>query len=368
MSLLDNKRLYDLAVRKQIYIEGVKAEYSKEFETSAKELSAFLVATLSRIKYKTLDGLTKAELNKLLVTVRVSQSRIYSDYTQKIVDMLYAFMQADLSVTRRIAASAHKQGFESVGTTIVLLSDTASIKYIEEVKKENSFIALFGIAAITNNDKRLWSTVVNTVIPANGNYPLTFINGFNVTAQATVENIIRKAWANKQSVADTIDELTKVYAKQGASSTLTKVVNQAEAVTATVMQHIDSLVTAGVNSKLFGEYQWHSVLDGRTTDICRYRNGKRYRYGAGPLPPAHVRCRSHTSPIVGNDDIVPEGFYGWIVRQPTVIQNDVLGGTNADRLRSGKIKPADIAKFENLKAITLGEFKGKIESIFSTKQ
>lgn len=47
-----------------------------------KRLRLELNRVLSRVKYKTLDGLTKAELNKLVLTLRESQTRIYSKYTQ----------------------------------------------------------------------------------------------------------------------------------------------------------------------------------------------------------------------------------------------------------------------------------------------
>lgn len=362
MGIVDNTRLYDLSVRKQIYIEGVKEDYSKEFESSMKELGLILTAILSRVKYKTLDGLTKAELNRLLVSVRVSQTRIYSDYTQKIIDKLYEFMQADLNVTRRVFVSAHNDSIEGAATTNVT-SDLASIRYIEEQKKGNGFLALFGLAAITGNDSRLWSTVLNTPIPANGIYPIAFINGFNIQAQATVENIIRKAYANKQDVAGTVAELTKAYE---GTSVLGKLATQSSAVTATIMQHIDAITTAGVNSQLFEKYQWHSVIDGRTTDICRFRNRKIYTYGKGPLPPAHIRCRSHIAPLVGDSDILPEGFYGWLVRQPVRIQDDVLSKASGDKLRAGKIKAEDIAKYENPKPLTLQEFKDKINSIVLT--
>ena len=101
MALSDNMRLYDIATRGQVYIEGVKVQYAREFNFVLAELRLEISRILARVKYKTLDGLTKAELNKLVVTLRESQSRIYSAYTQQILKQLKDFMRADLEMNRR---------------------------------------------------------------------------------------------------------------------------------------------------------------------------------------------------------------------------------------------------------------------------
>ena len=41
-------------------------------------------------------------------------------------------------------------------------------------------------------------------------------------------------------------------------------------------------------------YRWISVLDSRTTDVCRGRSNKVYEVGVGPIPPAHPNCRCST--------------------------------------------------------------------------
>ena len=73
MGIVDNRRLYDIATRHQIYIEGVKVQMAREFNFVLAELRLELNKLLRRVKYKTLDGLTKAELNRLVVSLRDSQ-------------------------------------------------------------------------------------------------------------------------------------------------------------------------------------------------------------------------------------------------------------------------------------------------------
>ena len=366
MALSDNMRLYDIATRSQVYIEGVKVQYAREFNFVLAELRIELNRLLNRVKYKTLDGLTKAELNKLVLSLRESQSRIYSKYTQQLIKQLKDFMAVNLEMNRRAYSLAHAEmNMEDGETTPNVPTDAQAIAYIKQQNESSNIIPLFGIASVTGNNDRLWSAVTNAPIPANGLYLLPFVKTFATSAQAGVENTIRKAWSNGWTLQETIAELTGEDAKQGTSSQLQRVGVQAGAVTATALQHVAAVAGAGAVSALFGWYVWRSVMDSKTSEICTSRNRKRYRFGQGPIPPAHIRCRSHISPIVGNDDIAAETFYTWAVRQPANVQDDILGEDVADELRNGNLKEKDLPKFESKQPITLDEFRRKINEVLS---
>lgn len=359
MGIADNRRLYDIATRHQIYIEGVKVQMAREFNFVLAELRLELNKLLRRVKYKTLDGLTKAELNRLVAALRDSQSKVYNAYTQQVLKQLKDFMAADLEVSRRAyVQSVLQDDSESI------VSAERAVRFLEEENNQTAAIPLFGLAAITGNDERLWSAVTNAPIPANGIYIVPFIKTFSTSAQAGVENIVRKAWANGWTLEETISAITGEDARQGTSSQLQRVGVQASAVLATAVQHVSAIVGAGVMSALFGWYMWHSVIDNATTEICRSRNRHRYRYGAGPIPPAHIRCRSHIAPIVGTDDIAAESFYTWAVNQPQDVQDDILGEADAEALRNGSLKEKDLAGFES-RPLTLAEFRRKINEILS---
>ena len=366
MALSDNKRLYDIAVRQQVYVEGVKVQFAREFNFVLAELRLELNRILSRVKYKTLDGLTKAELNKLVLSLRESQSRIYSKYTQQLIKQLKDFMAVDLEMNRRAYSLAHAEMNMGDGeTTPNVPTDAQAIAYIKQQNESSNIIPLFGIASVTGNNDRLWSAVTNAPIPANGLYLLPFVKTFATSAQAGVENTIRKAWSNGWTLQETIAELTGEDAKQGTSSQLQRVGVQAGAVTATALQHVAAVVGAGAISALFGWYIWLSVMDNKTSEICTSRNRKRYRFGQGPIPPAHIRCRSHIAPIVGIDDIAAETFYTWAVRQPANIQDDILGEANGESLRNGSLKEKDLSKYEATRPLTLEEFRRKIIEVIS---
>lgn len=288
MSFRDNKRLFDIATRLQIYIEGVKAQQTAEFHATLLLVDFEFRKLLDRIRYATLDGLTKAELNALVISLRKSQAQVYSRYTGKILDQLQEFMQATLKLNRIAYASAMLGFQQDEDEAPVVLGDQAASNFIAEENDSNAFIALFGIGAIKRGSNTLWPKITALPIAANGVLPIPFLRAFSISAQAGVENILRKSYSNKWSIKETKDELTKQ---------LERINVQEGAVSSTIMQHVASAVSAAVTSALFAKYRWVSVLDNATTDICLERSGKVYRFGEGPLPPAHIRCRSIVVPI-----------------------------------------------------------------------
>jgi SPP1 gp7 family putative phage head morphogenesis protein len=69
----------------------------------------------------------------------------------------------------------------------------------------------------------------------------------------------------------------------------------AEAVTRTAVNHVTNRAHSAMakeNPRLFPHYRWHSVLDMKTSAMCRARAGQVYETGKGPIPPGHWWCRS----------------------------------------------------------------------------
>ena len=52
------------------------------------------------------------------------------------------------------------------------------------------------------------------------------------------------------------------------------------------------------NSDIIERYKWVATLDSRTSDICRSLDGRTWKVGSGPLPPAHFNCRSTVVAVV----------------------------------------------------------------------
>lgn len=370
MALTDGTRLYDIATRQALYIEGIKARESQEFNYVMADLRIELRHIMSRVKFKNLDELTKVELNRLILTLRAAQARVYSAYTVKLIQQLQDFMQVDLEVTRRVFAVGFIEDDAKTERRKVV-SEAEAIEIIKEQQGVSGIVPLFGILAATTDDGRVWSSIINAPMPANGLFILPFINGFQASAIAGVENIMRKSYANRLTLADTVDLIAAEPTPQGTSSQLERVKTQASAVIGTTFGHVAAIAAAAVGSALFAKYRWVSVMDNRTTEICIHRNGKTYRYGKGPLPPAHTKCRSHTTPMnnVGTAvaaAIAAESLYDWVYRQPEEVQDDFLGEELSEEVRNGSKRQKDLPKSFAVTPITIDEYATKVPLILST--
>lgn len=351
MTLAENKRLYDISTRLQVYTEGVKTQYQREFDSVLSKVKTEFDKLLMNVQYKTLDGMTKAELTSLVRSLRTSQSKVFSTYTQKLLDQLNDFMTADLEVNRRVYAATK---FDPEADD---LSDSEAIALIIADNKINGYKALFGMAAITEDDSKLWASVTNMPIAANGLYLLPFLKTFSNSAQASIENIVRKGYANGWTVAETIDAVTSTKTKQGTSSQIHRIKIQADAVISTSIQHVSGVVSEALLSSIYNKYVWYSVIDSRTSDICRSRNLNIYDYGVGPIPPAHINCRSHIAPLIGSTAFDAETFYNWARRQPQDVQDDIFNGSI--------VKASDLEGWRYREPTTLERFKNSVKRILS---
>lgn len=347
MALSDAKRLYDITTRQQAYIEGFKLSTSQALDEDLLKVSDELKVIFSRIKYATLDGMSKAEFLKLVTTVRLMQTRIYSRYSDRLLKQLRDFMTANVEVSMRTYVSAFKeQQTEEVETGSVWLPTfSQAFAYVQKNKPDDSR-AMYGIAAISGTGAGLWSNITNAPLPATGSLLLPFVAAFVTSSKVGVENTIRKAYANGLTVSETIEELTKQN-KQGTSSQIERARKNSVTTITTAIQHVAAISGAAVASIFWKRYIWLSVMDNVTSEICKSRNQRVYEYGNGPLPPAHPRCRSHTAPIVGSDEFGAETFTAWVSRQPKNVRDDLL------------------TKDGNAKAISLVEYKRKAEIILS---
>lgn len=329
MTMQDNRRLFDITTRHQVYVEGAKKGFFLDFQRMLAELSKELQDLFARLKYRRLDQLNKSQLNALLVKLRRIQYRIYGTYAGQLVKQIEAFMNVETVMSRRMFGSFfNPPGVDSNG----VLSDDDATAFLPMYAEANRTTPLFGVAAITGAGAALWARLKNLPMPANGVTVPNFIKSFSASAQGQIERLVRQAWANGL----TVDELVAVILgtpgavlggiRQGSASIIDRIKNQGRAVIDTITQFVSTAVVAGVASAFFASFMWNSVIDSATTDVCIHRNGKIYAFATGPRPPAHMRCRSHITPVVGGEPYVAAGFASWLAEQPETVQKDMNGG------------------------------------------
>jgi SPP1 gp7 family putative phage head morphogenesis protein len=323
MSLLQNKWLYDSSTRLAIYVEAFKRGQVDKFDKLLRESDESLSRILWRLKEERISDLSRVQLNRLISSVRKAQSKVYSGYEVSLARTLRSFMEVDLDINRRIWTNGHKLLDEAFNVASIP-SERTALKYV--LANADSKQSLLGLAAISgtagnsNSNKRLWSTLSNKPIPASGMSALEMIKHFSLVNRAAVENTIRRAWVEGWTVKQLNQELLGETA-QGSSSVLTKTRNQSKAVVNTVIGETHNSVQNAVASGMFGRYVWISLMDDKTTEICRSRHMQIYHYGSGPIPPAHYNCRSHIAPLGSGERYqVDESLLQWVKRQPLAVK------------------------------------------------
>lgn len=287
--------LYDKSTTAEAYNEGVKAYLAALFLAYSSELRTAIRGEVLGLGVDNMGELTKGQLYALIVKLRKSQNRIYAAYTDKLRQELQ--------------------------------------KYAGEVAKGTK--ELYSVNGAIDADK-LWAKIVNAPMPSTGQLLGPFVDNFTTTSISDVENALRKAWANNDSVQDTIITIAGKSTPQGTSSIVQAIERRSAAVAETAGHHVFSKTTELVLASAFGQYRWVSVMDSRTTVICRERNGNVYTFGFGPIPPAHIRCRSHIMPTIGGT-VKPENIQQWLARQPALIRAELAAYAQG--------KPLQVSKF-----------------------
>lgn len=118
-------------------------------------------------------------------------------------------------------------------------------------------------------------------------------------------------------------------------------------------------------------YRWVSVLDSRTSTICRSLAGRVYEYGKGPMPPQHPNCRSSIMPIPdGKSKPVSRPlYYDWLKNQPSKFQDTVLGKARGKLFRDGKISTTEFSRLQldkNFKPVTLVQLRQLAPTAFQS--
>lgn len=70
-------KLHDALTRLSLYVDNLRANKSKDFRKVTKEVQEIVFKEFDGIKYDTMDGLSKVELNRFVVKLRKSLYKVY---------------------------------------------------------------------------------------------------------------------------------------------------------------------------------------------------------------------------------------------------------------------------------------------------
>ena len=197
--------------------------------------------------------------------------------------------------------------------------------------------------------------------PFEGKFLSEWVEGMSAARIGRVSDAIRMGVVEGQTIDDIVRRLIGTKAMDYADGILDTSRRSARALAITYVSHVSNEArnqVYSVNVDIVKGVQWVSTLDGRTSAICQSRDGEVFPVDSGPRPPAHINCRSTTTPILkswkelGVDmEELPEStrssmdgqisekqtYQTWLKGKDTAFQDHVLGKAKAEAFRSGKM-------------------------------
>jgi SPP1 gp7 family putative phage head morphogenesis protein len=310
----------------QVYLEGYKDGEADKADAMYEEIAAVIALLLLRWGYTSVGEIPKRKLNSFIAEVNKRVKIIFNKYANITLNDLKAFFSAELGIMGSLTGS---------GKT--------------DVSKAGA----------------LWANILNRPISGVGVEPSTIFSVTIAAALAELVRAIKRGYADNQTIAELLASIVGTKARKFKDGLIAKLKRQWRTAVQTTIQHISSSVMFHVAALTHDHYTWIAILDSRTTEICRSRNGKTYAFADGPRPPAHWNCRSFIVPVtVAKLEDMPT-FYTWVKRQPATIQNDVLGAERGQRLRAGALKSSDLPGFDYTRPLTLAQYKDRLNKLLN---
>lgn len=297
MATNPNEAIYDAETRHAIYLERYGGGVARRMVRLLLSAEKDIIGKLKDLP----DGPTRAQQAELLKTVRARIADLVTDFRDAMTEELLelAGYEAEFTLTAYDDAYAGlRASFQAVP--------------MENVRAAAMSRPFQGIhLRWAKPDEHASELIRRNFRAAQGEIERGFIEGESI-----------------QAITARIRPLIEV-----------KAARDVETIAITAVKHIGSVARQEFhkqNPGVIAEERWNAVLDGRTSEICRSRDGKVYEVGKGPQPPAHPRCRSTR---VGIDPDYPpprkRTYDQWLRDQSEAVQDDILGKAKADLFRGG---------------------------------
>lgn len=348
-----NEELVDQIIRHQVLIERFKHRKLRDLRRYIKELRDDVAAQIARRGPELLDEtVSRQRLEGMLRELEQLSDRIALAATKDLTDDL-----------RQMAEYEANWVLGTLQTTIPVAVETTVP------------------AAIT-----VWAAV--EARPFDGRLLQTWVQDYTRSQRERLTGAVRMAVVEGQTVDQTVRRIIGTKSQGYKDGIIDTSRRGAEALARTAINHTVTMArqeTFNQNESILKGVQWKATLDGRTSEICRSRDGRVYEVTSGPRPPAHPNCRSTMVPVtkswreLGIDlDEAPPGTrasmngqvsatltYGqWLKRQPVEFQDDVLGVTKGKLFREGGLSIEKLAD-ENLgRGLTLAELRRRNPDAF----
>lgn len=316
---------YDATVRHAIYIERYKARVARQVKEIIEGISAELYRSIADLDF---TRMTRRDLDRLLAELRRAVQQGYEPVIEVIDNSLKEFVvyEADWQV---------------------------------EALRRIGLVTDLGVPS----DSDLWAAMYAR--PFQGKLLRDWMSGLPSGTARRVRETVRQGYVDGRSAIDIARDIRGTRGRQGVMDISRR---GAEAMVRTAVAHTASAArtrTYADSRVIIGE-QWVSVLDHRTSAICRGRDGKIYEKGKGPRPPAHIGCRSTMVPVTRSNRAGLKSrptYNDWLTKQPGHVQDDILGKSRGRLFREGGFS---VDRFTDAsgREYTLDELRSKDRAAF----
>jgi SPP1 gp7 family putative phage head morphogenesis protein len=326
----DEKALRDAIIRKQVYLEGVKLSAPEDAEERITKLGEVIAALLLGLGVAKLSEVTLAELRKLIAKMRKIVTTRFKAFNSQMSRFIMQFTR----VEKQLSEALHRK--------------------------------LFTPAKPLPTMTQIMGRVRSAIIPGVGRTIGEMIGGDLGKLRDEITAMLRGGYANEETIQALIARIQGTRAKQFRDGWLGKVKRGVKTAVATALQHVTGIVGNATGAAFFGQYQWVSVIDEKTTDICLSRDGEVYVYGRGPVPPAHYNCRSTTVPYFEEalTDWKKTNWFDWATDQPASVLDDMVGVTASRAMRAADASASDFPRLTTVKPLSLADYSNKINRLF----
>jgi len=349
------------AVRRQVLLEGVKANEAAKFAKYLKQIER-------GIRGRLLDeGLTirnRTRLKKLLADVRVIEKEVFAAWIEELTGELdeVALTSAELEAS---VLSRALPAFEAV------------------LPASQQILTAYSQNALSVRGKAQGLTLE------------PFLKQYTEDQIALIEGAISQGFSESQTTQEIVKAVRGTKPNNFKDGTLSTVNRNTTAMVRTAVQNAASQAKEEIwkaNDDVVESVEWVSTLDGSTTSQCRSLDGQTFKVNEGPRPPIHYGCRSTTAPVLDPEfDFLKEGakrpaqgedkegdidikqvnastsYYSWLKTQPAQFQKKILGNTKAKLFSSGGLTAEQFARLQlntNFQPITLAEMVSEAGEAF----
>lgn len=344
--------LIEIATRHAVHLEGVKTRYAREFEQFLRSMEDDILARLAKANPQTI---TQARLERLLKAVRATLDEGYGDYEKVWREQLRELGE-------------YEAGFE-----------------VRSLQQLGAPIDEIRLALPTPNQifTAAFAEPLSVEGPDNGKLLAAFYRDWSSRNKTRIVNAIRLAAAQGQTTDDLVRKIRGTRAAKYRDGLIEVSRRDAKLMARTALQHIavqSREVVWDANKSVIRGVEWVSVLDSRTSPMCRGLDGRVFPLKKGPRPPIHVACRSTVVSVLkgrlqelaeggeqfarGEDGVeyVPASmdYYDWLKTQGDGFQDSVLGNARGKLLRDGGLSAKRFQELQldkNFKERTLEELR-----------